>query len=46
MAFIAVAPDAASIPLEALQRLDTLRRFCEVAFSMATLGRRAAETTL
>ncbi len=46
MAFIAVAPDAASIPLEALERLDTLRRYWEVAFASATEERLFANTAL
>ena len=46
MAFIAVVPDAATVPLEALQRLDTLRRYWEVAFRSATEGRLAADTSL
>jgi hypothetical protein len=46
MAFIIVVPDEASATLEALQRLDTLRRFWEVAFSFATKGQRLADTAL
>lgn len=46
MVFIAVAPDAAAIPLQALQRLDTLRRYWEVAFRSATEGRLTADTSL
>lgn len=46
MAFIAVTADANSLTDGDLTRLDTLRRYAEVAFAAATENRASADTSL
>lgn len=46
MAFIAVTPDAATLSLDELQKLDGARRYWEACFEIATDGGLKADTTL